>query len=447
MRFLGIGETNDLGAMYHGLAAQGHEVRVFVQQLASRDVYGGMLEFTADWQAELGWLHEAGDQGIAVFESALRGATQDALRRDGFQVIGGSALGDRLEAEREFGQAVLRACGLPTAATHCFSGYLPAIDFLHRRPGRYVLKFNGADSARTRNYIGQMEDAADMLALLSMYQSHCMPGETPDFVLMQYLHGVEVGVGAYFNGDAFLAPACIDFEHKRFFPGDLGELTGEMGTIVSYRGAEKIFNASLARVAPLLRESGYCGYINLNMMANGDGLWPLEFTSRFGYPGFAICEALHQETWDAIFLRMLRPGRLDITTRPGFAAGVVLTVPPFPYAQGYKELSQGGPICFQPGMTPADRAALHFAEVARLDGQLVTSGSCGYLGVATGIGDTVQAASSEAYRLARKVVVPNLRYRIDIGERVHTHDLARLAELGWLEAGRQQAGRKTLGRR
>jgi len=184
---------------------------------------------------------------------------------------------------------------------------------------------------------------------------------------MQYLHGVEVGVGAYFNGDAFLAPACIDFEHKRFFPGDLGELTGEMGTIVSYRGAEKIFNASLARVAPLLRESGYCGYINLNMMANDDGLWPLEFTSRFGYPG-AICEALHQETWDAIFLRMLRPGRLDITTRPGFAAGVVLTVPPFPYAQGYKELSQGGPICFQPGMTPADRATLHFAEVARLDG-------------------------------------------------------------------------------
>jgi len=67
--------------------------------------------------------------------------------------------------------------------------------------------------------------------------------------------------------------------------------------------------------------------------------------------------------------------------------------------------------------------------------------------VATGIGDTVQAASGEAYRLARKVVVPNLRYRIDIGERVHTHDLARLAELGWLEAGRQQAGRKTLGRR
>ncbi|MDB5929652.1 MAG: phosphoribosylglycinamide synthetase [Polaromonas sp.] len=432
MRFLGIGEYNDLGALYHGLAARGHEVRVFVAHEASKDVYGGMLDFTDDWQAELGWLREAGVDGIALFESAINGHAQDALRRDGFQVIGGSALGDRLEAEREFGQAALRGFGLCTAASHGFTDYASAIDFLRRRGGRFVLKFNGADSPRSRNYIGEMDDAADMLALLGMYQMHHAAQPLPDFVLMQFVQGVEVGVGAYFNGEDFLAPACIDFEHKRFFPGELGELTGEMGTIVSYRGAEKLFDASLAKVAPLLRDSGYCGYINLNMIANEDGLWPLEFTSRFGYPGFAICEALHEEGWEAIFRRMLRRDGLRISTQPGFAAGVVLTVPPFPYSHGYAELSKGEPICFHPGMTAADHAALYFAEVARLGGHLVTSGSCGYVGVATGTGASVQAASDAAYRLARKVVVPNLRYRLDIGERVWQHDLARLAALGWL---------------
>jgi phosphoribosylamine---glycine ligase len=432
VRFLGIGETNDLGALYHGLAARGHDVRVFVEQAASRDVYGGMLHFTADWQAELGWLKEAGDEGIALFESAVKGEVQDSLRRDGFQVIGGSALGDRLEGDREFGQQALRGFGLRTAASHCFTDYGAAIGFLRQRGGRFVLKFNGADTPRTRNYIGELEDAADMLALLAMYQAHPGSAQPPDFVLMQHVQGVEVGVGAYFNGEAFLTPACIDFEHKRFFPGELGELTGEMGTIVSYRGAEKLFDASLGKVAPLLQGSGYCGYINLNMIVNEAGLWPLEFTSRFGYPGFAICEALHEEGWDAIFRRMLCRDSLRIATRPGFAAGVVLTVPPFPYSQGCEAVSKGAPVCFRPGMTAADRAALHFAEVGQLDGHLVSSGVYGYIGVATGLGASVQTASDEAYRVTRKVVVPNLRYRTDIGERVHRHDLARLGALGWL---------------
>ena len=110
----------------------------------------------------------------------------------------------------------------------------------------------------------------------------------------------------------------------------------------------------------------------------------------------------------------------------------MLTVPPFPYSQGYEELSKGEPICFHPGMSAADRAALHFAEVARLGDHLVTSGSFGYVGVATGIGASVRDAGDEAYRVARQVVLPNMRYRTDIGERVHRHDLARLAALGWL---------------
>ena len=431
MRILGIGECNDLAAMYHGFASRGHEVRVFVEDPACHDVHGGMLDFTHDWQHELGWVREAGEDGLVVFESAVKGELQDRLRREGFQVIGGSALGDRLEGDREFGQQALREAGLKTAASHRFTDYAAAMQFVREHPGRYVLKFNGAGSARTRNFVGEMDDGCDLLAMLGLHAARQQPAERVDFVLMAHLAGVEVGVGGYFDGHRFLQPACIDFEHKRFFPGELGELTGEMGTIVSYRGSQRLFDAVLAPVAPLLREGGYVGYINVNLIANEDGLWPLEFTSRFGYPGYAICEALHLEPWEAIFRRMLRRDGDRIATRDGFACGVVLTVPPFPYPHGYEALGKGAPICLRDSLAARDRALLSFAEVARVGGQLVTSGTTGYIGVATGVAATVPEANAHALRIARGVVVPNLRYRRDIGERVAGGDLARLQSLGW----------------
>ncbi|MDB5889206.1 MAG: phosphoribosylglycinamide synthetase [Polaromonas sp.] len=433
MHVLGIGETLDLGAMYAGLQSRGHEVRVFVGDPDSRDVYGGMLHVVDNWQNELAWVRGAGREGIIVFESALRGLQQDALRQQGYQVIGGSALGDRLEADREFGQAMLRAAGLLTARCCRFTGYAAAIDFLRRRGGRYVLKYNGADSPRTRNYVGELEDGSDMVALLNLYDRRKKGDAAPDFVLMEYVQGVEVGVGAYFNGRDFLTPACMDFEHKHFFPGELGELTGEMGTVVTYELSARLFNATLRPLASVLAGSGYCGYINLNLIVNAQGIWPLEFTSRFGYPGFVICEALQLACWEDIFRSMLDRSSLHLSVQSGFATGVVLTVPPFPYREGYAELSKGEPICFRPGTSDEDRRAIHFGEVAMAGDQLVTSGVNGYIAVATGVGSTVEEASQRACRIAGQLVVPNLRYRRDIGERVYRHDLAELRRLGWID--------------
>jgi phosphoribosylamine--glycine ligase len=438
MRFLGIGHSCDLGDMYLRLAAAGHEVRVFCRDFEEHGVMEGMLTRVDDYTAQLDWIRQAGDDGILLFETAEHGTEQDQLRRDRFRVIGGCALGDRLENDRAFGQHVLSQVGLQTARTYPFTTFEDAIAFMRDRPRRYVFKLDGSEASSWRNYVGCAADGSDLIALLAGQQTRLASagiGQT-SFVLMEHLAGVETGLGAYFNGDQFLQPVCLDWEHKRLFPGDLGELTGEMGTVVTYRDSERLFDRTLRKLEPLLRDAGYVGYINLNTIINDEGIWPLELTCRFGYPGFAILDALQLEGWPALFQRMLRKDSLTFATAPGYAVGVVLTVPPFPYRYGYREISRGLPITFDPKLRPQELDRLHFSEVARdARGQLITSGIAGYIGVATGIGATVQAAQDDAYALARRVYAPNLRYRIDIGTAFRETGQRELQRLGYLPGG------------
>jgi phosphoribosylamine--glycine ligase len=282
VRFLGIGHTIDLGDMYLRLMQAGHEVRVHVADEESQDVMVGMVEQVSDWRAHLDWVREAQGEGMILFETASDGVVQDELRASGLNVIGGSSLGDRLETDRAFGQKALADAGLQIARAHEFHGFDDAIDFVRSSPARYVFKLSGSGWSSTRNYVGQMQNGADIIALLDAQRRVWSFDEEPEGILMEHLSGVEVGVGAFFNGKRFLTPANLDWEHKRFFPGDIGELTGEMGTVVTYRGAGKIFDATLARFQDLLASSGYCGYINLNAIINEHGIWPLEFTARFG---------------------------------------------------------------------------------------------------------------------------------------------------------------------
>jgi phosphoribosylamine---glycine ligase len=428
MRFLGVGDCADLAALYLRLAEDGHEVKVCISHPLCQDTLSGLIDRVANWEGELEWVRAADSDGCILFENvgAGRGALQDRLRRDGFNVIGSSAYGARLENDRAYAQRVLAGLGLSTADVFEFSDADAARLFINRRSARYVLKSNGPDAP---SFVGRHPAGKDVQALLA--SSSQIAG--PSFVLMDHVDGVEMGVGAYFNGANFLEPACLDWEHKRFFPGDLGELTGEMGTVVTYSRTKSFFDRTLAKMAPLLRDNGYCGYINLNTIVNDKGIWPLEFTCRFGYPGYAILEPLQRTPWAHLFKTILSRSSLLFETESGFAVGIVVTTPPFPYYRDAVPEPVGLPIVFDGELSPRQRAHLHYGEVGFTDGVLVTTGMSGYTLVVTGTGETIEAARDAANALADKVIVPNARYRRDIGLRLIDGDFAKIEEWGLLD--------------
>jgi phosphoribosylamine--glycine ligase len=390
----------------------------------------GLVPRTEDWRAELDWV---GRDGVILFEAVSEGygALQDALRGQGLAVIGGSAFGDRLENDRAYAQQLLAGLGLQTAAVREFAAAAAGDAFLADRPGRYVLKFSGPDFESSDNYVGQRADGADVRAVLAA-RFRARGGEPARYILMDHVEGVEMGVGAYFDGEEFLEPACLDWEHKRFFAGDMGELTGEMGTIATYERSGRFFELTLARMAPLLREHGHVGYVNLNTIVNAEGIWPLEFTCRFGYPGFAVLEPLQATGWGPLLAAMARQPGGAFAVRPGFCAGVVLTTPPFPYTRKQVDEPAGLPVILDDSLNAEDRRHLHYGEVGMAGEQLVTSGLYGWTMVVTGVAATIAGAKQAAYARAGRVFVPGLRYRLDIGDRLIAGDYEAVAGLGLL---------------
>ena len=416
-RVLGIGPRVYLGDIYMALEREGHQCRVFALDPPERRAFGGILRPIEDWRAELDWV---GRDGIILFEQVGQGAIQDALRAEGYRVIGGGAFGDRLELDRAFGQSALASAGLPVAASTAFPDGAAALDWLARHPGRYVLKH---DNNARPTLVGEHPDGADIAYELG----RSGPGGK---FLMERLDGVEVGVGAYFNGSRFLRPACVDFEHKRFFPGEIGEMTGEMGTLASFEHAEALFAATLGRMEGRFAEAGHVGYVNLNLIADERGVWPLEFTCRFGNPGFAVLAALQTGGWGGVLAAMVDRHSTRIATAPGWSVAIVLTVPPFP---GTAAATAGDdpPLFFH--RTPeVDAANYHFVDMCRDGGQLLVHRRSGHAMIVTGIGPDVASAQEAARSRARNVIVPELRWRADIGDRFLERDRARLRSWGWL---------------
>ena len=253
---------------------------------------------------------------------------------------------------------------------------------------------------------------------------------------MERIDGVEMGVGAYFDGEKFLGPACLDWEHKRFFPSDLGEPTGEMGTVVTYERSQYLFDRTLGLLEPLLRRNRHHGYVNLNTIVNGRGIWPLELTYRFGYPGFSVLTLLQQIPWSELLTAMCRPSNVKLPCGCGFCAGVVLTVPPFPYEKSQVGAITGLPVLIPDDIDEPERSRLHYYEIAKSGTDLVTAGAYGWAMVATGRGSDIATAQKNANALARRVLIPNIRYRRDIGERLINGDFALVEAWGVLGLSR-----------
>lgn len=419
------------------LHREGNEVRAFVADPLYGQILDGLVEKVASLDDGIAWV---GRDGLIVVDDVGYGELQDRLRADGYAVIGGSAGGDLLENDRLLCQRVLEEHGVKTVPIHYFGHRDDAIRFVRHNPGRWVLKQNGQPD-KAFCYVGKLPDGSDVLDLLEYY-GRKTPHDTSHFILQQHIEGVEIGVGRYFNGRDWLGPVELNIEHKHLFPGGLGPKTYEMGTLMWYDPDEgnRLFRDVLAPLAPYLRSIDFRGDFEINCIVNKQGAFPLEATSRFGYPADQLQTEFHCSPWGEFLGAVARGEDYRLEWRTGYGIVVLIALPPFPFYQCVERerpLPQGLQIHFREDPDEGELRHYHPEEATVLqDGQgretWRTCSDTGYIMHVSGMGATVEEARDDAYRRIGNIVIPKMFYRSDIGVRFLEWDRALLERWKYL---------------
>ena len=405
------------------LVKEGHKVKYYTKEKEEKEVADGFIEKIDDWEKEVDWAD------VIVFDDVLgQGKIAKELRDKGKYVIGGTPYTDKLEDDRTFGQEELKKHGINTIPYKEFTSFEDAIKFVQENPGKYVIKPSGeAQNIKGLLFIGEEDDGKDVIQVLNDYNK-AWAKKIPVFQLQKKITGVEVAVGAFFNGKEFIYPVNVNFEHKKLFPGNLGPSTGEMGTSMFWSGPNKIFNQTLKKMEETFAKEGYVGYLDLNCIVNNYGIYPLEFTTRFGYPTISIQqEGINMPMGE--FLYNLAIGKLNkFKPKSGFQVGVRIVVPPFPFddKETFEVKSKDSIIFFK---KPVE--GVHIEDVKKVNDEWVVTGTSGVVLIVCGTGSTMRQAQNQAYSRIKNIMIPHMYYRDDIGDRWY-EDSDRLHAWGYL---------------
>lgn len=421
--FLFVSIDGLIGDVAWQVAKEGHNVKYYIESPDDKDVADGFVPKIYNWEEEMNWAD------VIIFDDVMGlGAKAKKLRGQGKNVIGGTSYTDKLEDDRTFGQEELKKYGVSIVPYKDFTSFDYAIDFVIQNPAKYVIKPSGkAQNIKGLLFVGEEDDGKDVIQVLSDYNK-AWAKKIPSFQLQKRIIGVEIAVGAFFNGRNFVYPINVNFEHKRLFPGNLGPSTGEMGTSMYWSQPNRIFNQTLKKMESKFAEEGYAGYIDLNCIVNSYGIYPLEFTARFGYPTISIQQEGMITPIGWFLYKLARGEDPQFKVKRGFQVGVRVVVPPFPFKdkQTFEVLSKDSIVYFK---KPTE--GVHIEDVKLLNGEWVVTGVAGVVLIVCGTGSTMKRAQAQVYGRISNITIPHMYYRDDIGDRWY-EDSDRLHSWGYL---------------
>jgi phosphoribosylamine--glycine ligase len=409
IKFLFVSKWGEILDIAQATLNEGNDVKFYVEYPPCREIGDGFVPKARDWKKHIDWAD------VIIFDYTGFGKEATDLRNTGKYVIGGCEYSDQLELDRNFGQSELKKLKIKILNYQEFYSFQDAITYVEQNPNTYVLKPSGElQDYKQLLFVGKEEDGNDIIRMLKAYEKSW--GDTMGvFQLQRKVNGVEVSVAAFFNGTTFIKPINITFEHKKLFPKELGVSTGEMGTSMFWTDESPLFDATLKKFEHVLAKEGFVGHIDINCIVNGNGIYPLEFTTRFGFPQIFIQRAGINEPIGKMLYKIAKGENFKISVKKGFQVGAYIVVPPFPYEdkKTFNLFSKDAVVVVRKNM----KEGLHIQHLKNINGEWLITGDSGIALLVSGTGITLKEAQRLMYNRINNVLINNSYYRTDIGDR------------------------------
>lgn len=400
------GETLDLAI---AMQNEGHSVKFFIQEKECKEIGDGFIPKVKSWKTQIKWAD------LVIFDYTGYSKDAERLKAEGKLVFGGSNYTDKLELDRNFGNDELKKHKIKTLPSKEFATFEDAINYIKAHPDAYVIKPSGeTQELKQLLFVGNDDEGSDVIRILRAYEK-TWGNDFGNFQLQKKVKGVEISVSAFFNGKEFLKPVNVTFEHKKLFPKELGVSTGEMGTSMFWVNDSPIFDATLKKFEATFAKSNFTGHIDINCIVNGNGIYPLEFTSRFGYPQIMIQRAGITEPMGNLLYKIAKGEKFNIQTKKGFQVGAFIVVPPFPYddMKTFELFSKDAVVVVKKDL----KEGLHPMHLKKVNDEWLITGNTGIALLVSGTGNTMKDAQKMMYNRISNVIVNNGYYRTDIGDR------------------------------
>lgn len=413
MRVLLHSKEGDSSGLAWQMQKEGATVDLFIKEKWARSHMEGIVPHVETLEEGL-----KNKPDYILFDLNGDGQTADKLRADGWKVINGSVLADKMEFDRGYGVKLCDQYGIKTPKTTPFSSVDDALAFVKKNNKPYAIKMDDNAGGESCSYVAK--DAEDMTDYLAQQKESGKIHGGAQFIIQEVVKGSEVSTEMWFSGGNPLWPANSTFETKKFLAGELGPRTGcEVSLVCHYEGAQsKIIDRTIRRLFPLLKYARWTGCIDINTIVSEDDHEPyfLEWTPRLGYSaiyayqsvlGLPICE----------YFRRVSVGPFSIPFKATWGSSLKISIPPYPTVIEPEKASEET-YGLQKGVRVNGKYGPDFIPIDCEKGnksELACSGVTGIIGECLGRGSTIQEAWRASQKVFKSVEVPNAQGRYTDG--------------------------------